>query len=89
MHSVHVVIGSAGPETCACLGLCTTYALPVCASSADRIATLREAFRRTPKWLGFNIEVGLGRLGRQLWLLPAMGRRCTAACFACCHSFAS
>lgn len=24
---------------------------------ADRIATLREAFRRTPKWLGFNIEV--------------------------------
>ncbi|PRW21071.1 glycerophosphodiesterase GDE1 isoform A [Chlorella sorokiniana] len=23
----------------------------------DRIATLREAFRRTPKWLGFNIEL--------------------------------
>lgn len=24
---------------------------------ADRIATLREAFRRTPPWLGFNIEL--------------------------------
>ena len=23
----------------------------------DRIASLREAFRRTPKWLGFNIEL--------------------------------
>ncbi|GAB4820329.1 hypothetical protein N2152v2_007375 [Parachlorella kessleri] len=24
---------------------------------ADKIATLREAFRRTPRWLGFNIEL--------------------------------
>lgn len=86
MHSVHVVVGSAGPETCAR----RACALPLCASPfSDRIATLREAFRRTPKWLGFNIEVRLGRLGRQLRLLPAMGRRCAAACFACCHSFAS
>jgi hypothetical protein len=23
----------------------------------DRIASLRETFRRTPKWLGFNIEL--------------------------------
>ena len=26
----------------------------------DRIATLREAFRRTPKWLGFNIGACVG-----------------------------
>lgn len=29
----------------------------------DRIASLREAFRRTPKWLGFNIELKCGRKG--------------------------
>lgn len=27
------------------------------ALNACRIATLREAFRNTPKWLGFNIEL--------------------------------
>jgi hypothetical protein len=44
----------------AAAGSCASPAAGVAASRwflTDRIASLREAFRRTPAWLGFNIEL--------------------------------
>lgn len=53
--------GAAGGAHAAGIGAATSASSAGVAASrwflTDRIATLREAFRRTPRWLGFNIEL--------------------------------